>query len=393
LNILHISTFLQGGAGKVVIDLAVDAMKRGHSATIVCTENSIGDYGNYESHIQQIKKERIPLLYLNSTFSRELFLNIKAAKNLMIQGVLSDIDLIHSHASIPSLVSIMASSSTPKKIPILQTMHGWGIYKNKRQEKQDVTILNLVDHVVTISESSRNLLVSKGVGKNHCSVIYNGITKSDSCNKLENDEDLTCLNRFKKEGFKIIGIVGTVDKRKNQEILLKALLLLPREIKIKAFIVGEGKTIPVLEKFCEINQLNDTVHFTGYKKNGRDFIRSLDLLLSTSLSEGGPPISVIEALAENIPVVASMTPEHIEVIENQKNGFLYNYKDAKNLADTIINALNHNNLKEITEKAKESFQEKFVFSKTRNLYLELYNKMVGNPSLRKSPSSTSRLLY
>ena len=376
MNILHISTFLQGGAGKVVIDLAVDAMKRGHTATIACTENSTGDYGNYESHIQQIKKEGISLFYLNSTFSREIFLNINAAKNLMMQGALNDIDLIHCHASIPSLVSIIATSSTPKKIPILQTMHGWGIYKNKRQEKQDISILNLVDHIVTISESSRNLLVSKAVEKKHCSVIYNGITNQDSCTHLRDDEDLMCLNRFKKEGFKIIGIVGTVDKRKNQEILLKAMQLLPQEIKIKAFIVGEGKAIPVLEKFCKINQLNDSIYFTGYKRNGREFIRSLDLLLSTSLSEGGPPISVIEAFAENIPVIASTTPEHIEVIEHKKNGFLFDFKNAQNLAETILVALNHNNLKEITDKAKNSFKEKFVLAKTCNFYNELYIKML-----------------
>ena len=352
------------------------AKKKDHSVTIACTKNNIGDYGNYESHIQQTKKEEIPLFFLNSTFSRELPLNLRAVKQLIKQNFFKDIDLIHCHASIPSLVSIIAASSTSKKIPILQTMHGWGIYKNQPQEKQDISILNLVDHIVTISESSRNLLVSKAVEKKHCSVIYNGITKSDSRNRLENDEDLIRLNRFKKEGFKIIGIVGTVDKRKNQEILLKALLLLPQKIKVKAFIVGEGEAIPVLEKFCENNHLNDCVHFTGYKKNGREFIRLLDLLLSTSLSEGGPPISVIEAFAENIPVIASMTPEHIEVIEDQKNGFLFDFKDAKNLADKILNALNHNNLKEITDKAKVSFNEKFVFSKTCNLYLELYNKMV-----------------
>ena len=69
-------------------------------------------------------------------------------------------------------------------------MHGWGINKTKEQERQDIEILNSVNHVVSVSKSSENLLLEKEIlNKKKNIVIGFGITskniasfkKADGC--------------------------------------------------------------------------------------------------------------------------------------------------------------------------------------------------------------------
>ena len=374
MKILHISTFLQGGAGKVVVDLAKDSINRGHKVSIACTENPVVNYSNYPGHVLELKRMRIPLFFINSTFSRDLSRNLHACRELSKNGSLEGVDLIHSHASIPSLVSLFAKSNGNTRIPVVQTMHGWGIYKNEKQEKQDISILNLVDHVVTISESSRDLLVSKGFKKSNLSVIYNGIETTRTPQSVVKDKDLCQLKQFKKEGYKIVGVVGTVDERKNQKILIEAVRFLPPAIKARFFIIGEGKAIHGLKSICKNYGLSEKIFFTNYKKNGMDFIKSFDCLLSCSISEGGPPLCLMEAFAERIPVIASSTAEHKEAVFNFENGFIFKSQDAEDLANVLQLVLDKEDLSALVDQAYQHYLEYYTFNNTAAAYRKLYRK-------------------
>jgi hypothetical protein len=156
LNILHITTFLQGGAGKVVIDLTQGAIEKGHKVSVACTKDSVQGYCNYPEHLKSLEQMDIPVIFLDSTFSREHEKNRQASRTLHSSMIKQCPDLIHSHSSIPSLVSMIASSRLNDRIPIIQTMHGWGIFKTDEQERQDIEILNRVDHVVSISKASED---------------------------------------------------------------------------------------------------------------------------------------------------------------------------------------------------------------------------------------------
>ena len=60
-NILHLTTYLQGGAGKVVVDLAKASKLKGNNVTVACTKKAVGDYHNYPEHLDEIKKLGIRL--------------------------------------------------------------------------------------------------------------------------------------------------------------------------------------------------------------------------------------------------------------------------------------------------------------------------------------------
>jgi len=157
----------------MVVDLARNSKARGDQVWVACTKNGVGDYSNYQNHLDELKSLQIPILYLESTFSREHQSVYKTAIELRNYIRKLEIELVHSHAANPSLISLIATSARQRKIPVLQTMHGWGIYKSIEQEKKDVSVMELLDQVIAISMSSKILLRKKGLQNKHCSILYN----------------------------------------------------------------------------------------------------------------------------------------------------------------------------------------------------------------------------
>ncbi len=104
-------------------------------------------------------------------------------------------------------------------------MHGWGIYKTPEQEKEDIETLNKLDHVISISETSASLLKTKGLKNFSSSVIYNGIEDRSPQEGKIADNNLLEITKLQKQGFFIAGIVGTLDERKNQRLVLEQLKL------------------------------------------------------------------------------------------------------------------------------------------------------------------------
>ena len=117
------------------------------------------------------------------------------------------------------------------------------------------------------------------------------------------------------------------------------------------------------------------MNFIGYKKNGREFINHFDLLISSSKSEGGPPIVLMEAFSSNTLALASNTPEHNEAIFEGLTGFLYETNDIFHLKQKIIQIYEMKNTKNIRLNAYELFKDKFSFNRFILEYESIYKKL------------------
>jgi len=376
LNILHITTFLQGGAGKIIADLAILTMNQGHSVSVACTKNSVDGYGNYPEHLETLERNHIPVIFLDSTFSRESEKNRHASQTLHSRMIKQPPNLIHCNSSIPSMVALDATTRLRKKIPIIQTMHGWGIFKTQEQERQDIEILNRVDHVVSISKASENLLLEKGLTNSNKSVIYNGVERSFTNIEKPKDKHLLKIKSLKKDGKKIIGVIGTLDARKNQSLILEALSSLPIDTQFHAVFVGESENLTAYRETARSLNLSSKVTFTGYKSAARSYVKECDLLISASLSEGAAPIVILEAFAEKTPVLASDMPENKEAIEDGCNGFLFRSGSAHNLSEKINISLSSPIINNIVDTAYDLFQSNYTLDSTIENYLSLYSRLL-----------------
>jgi len=334
LNLLHLTTYLQGGTGRIIQDLLLSQKSEGCCVSLVTTKTEFPGYCNYEEFIDCLENNDIFVIKVDSLFKRDLLLNLRAVERVKSEIQNQKIDLIHCHSAIPSLVALIARSSFGRFIPIIQTMHGWGQNKTIEHEEQDQIILNGVDQIVPVSFSSQNVLISKGVDQRNIKVIYNGVGHPSYLNREEENKDLERLILMKKK-TRLIGCVGSVTARKNQRLLIEALRhLLAWGNNLHVVFIGEGDQLEELRAYVLENGLSAFCEFLGYRQNADVYIPIFDVLVLPSLAEG-LPVTVIEGFRDKVPVLGSNIPEMVELIMHERTGFIFESEDSVSLAKTL----------------------------------------------------------
>ena len=182
-------------------------------------------------------------------------------------------------------------------------------------------------------------------------------------------------------GFKI-GIVARLSVEKCHKDLIDAMLKVKRNIpKVKLLIIGTGPLEEQLRNYVRQLNLEDLVIFIGHKKNVFVELRTLDLFVLPSRSEG-LGIAIIEAMAMGLPVVATNVGGIPEVVEDGITGSLVPSENPALLADAIIDLLlNPEKSKQMGERGRERafkrFHSKEFAEKHEELYKELYTKKLS----------------
>jgi colanic acid/amylovoran biosynthesis glycosyltransferase len=131
--------------------------------------------------------------------------------------------------------------------------------------------------------------------------------------------------------------VGRLVPVKGQAVLLEAIaLLVARGVGVRATIVGDGPERPALERLAGELGILDRVTFTGYV--GQDDIRryyeTADVFCLPSFNEG-VPVVLMEAMAMEVPAVASRITGIPELIDDGATGLLVPPGRADKLADAL----------------------------------------------------------
>ncbi len=381
MHILHITTYMQGGSGKILLNLLLEQLKASHQVSLLISHTCYApDYFHYPEYLKAIQEANIHCIQVDSTFKRDLEQNIQAVlevKNLHLQ---TPIDLIHTHAAIPSLIGIMASENILGcNISVIQTMHGFGI-KKKIFEEMDIAIMNMktLKRVVTVSLSDKSRLLEKGVFKEKLATIPCGIEESTP--KPYSNPLVDEISSFKALGYKIIGCIGTVCIRKNQSLLIDACHLLKHKANLPPFLcifLGEGELIPSLqEKVSQLN-LEKNVKFLGYQEDPILFLSLFDCLVLPSLKEG-LPLTILEAFQQKIPVIASDIPQLKELIEEGKTGYLFPLESAEALANTLEKVLTSSKetLEMISHLANHLYRTSYTAKQMAKRYQDLYRDIL-----------------
>jgi glycosyltransferase involved in cell wall biosynthesis len=189
-------------------------------------------------------------------------------------------------------------------------LHGYfSRFKSKSFQLIEKILAKCTDAIVVVSEQQKEELCWKfGVGRpEQYRVVPLGLdlrsfeSASESKGKLKSDLGLS------ENGENFVGIVGRLTSIKNHSLFLEAIrffLAEKREIRGRFLIVGDGELRKDLEEMTKKLALADRVIFTGWIKDLKSFYADLDVLALTSNNEG-TPVAVIEAMAAEVPVIAT----------------------------------------------------------------------------------------
>jgi glycosyltransferase involved in cell wall biosynthesis len=137
-------------------------------------------------------------------------------------------------------------------------------------------------------------------------------------------------------GARVAGIVAALRPEKNHELFLRAAELVRREVHDARFVViGDGRERTGLEDLVRQLSLHDCVHFLGTRHDVPELLAHLDVLVLTSHMEANP-VSILEAMACEKPVVATAVGSVPENVLDGKTGYLTAPGSAEQTARRVV---------------------------------------------------------
>ena len=196
------------------------------------------------------------------------------------------------------------------------------------------------NHIVAVSGSCRDFLIAReGIKPSDITLILNaidvqkfspGAADRDSARRefgLDFDEP-------------VIAGVGRLNAQKNFSLFLKiAAKIVEIDPRVRFLIAGTGPEERALEAEAASLGITQNVQFLGYVSDTRRVYAAADILLMPSHFEG-LPMTLLEAMAMETPVVASRLDGMAEVIEEGRDGFLVNPGDVLAFSGRIHELLN-----------------------------------------------------
>lgn len=302
------------------------------------------------------------------------FRNIKAYRQLIRLMKEEKFDLIHCSTPIGGLLGRICSKQLKIK-KVIYMVHGFHFYKGaplinriiyKNIEKflakyTDVLItINEEDYEATKKFKLRNgeqVYKVHGVGIDSKNFVIEDFNKTAYRKKLNlNKDDILLIS------------AGDLINRKNYDIAIKAIAECKNK-NIKYFICGEGPKEEELKQLISNLNLQEQVYLLGYRNDIKELMNSADIFLFTTLQEGLPR-SMMEAMSTGLPCIASNIRGNVDLIENEKGGFLNNPNSPEDFAKSISILVND---KDLRRKMGEFNKECVKQFDTENVKQELYN--------------------
>ncbi|MBD3314421.1 MAG: glycosyltransferase [Chitinivibrionales bacterium] len=227
------------------------------------------------------------------------------------------------------------------------------------------------DRIVVISHSLKRIFVERGIPSKHMTVIHNGTPRDRY--KPPDPEVVTSLRaRF---GFSPEDrVVGCVSRLKNQDQLVRAMPLL-EDLRVKLLFVGiEPGTFGELARELGVE---DRVYYAGLVGNREalDYYGLFSASVLASTMEGFGLV-LVEAMAYDVPVVATKAQGIVDVVRDGENGLLFEDGDVGGLARGLRRILTDTDLRRhLCLNGRTSAFEEFTLEKTLDNYESFFKEL------------------
>ena len=314
-------------------------------------------------------------------------------------------DIIHSHRYKENILNILCliGNNIQKKVKYVSTQHGFpdgiSIIENISRSKTDnlnlsednylpkkrnnaisihkinsYILSHYFDCTVSVSKEIRNILINNmKFDRRKTIYIHNGIVMPLSKRRVNQGNIIT------------IGSAARFFPIKDFPLFIDiAKLLIDKNLNVRFVLVGDGPERGNIQNLVEKYEINKYFSFPGFKRELNDFYDELDLYINTSKHEG-IPMSVLEAMAHGIPVIAPDVGGLREMIENGVDGFLVRSRDPGEYANICVKLIENKELRDrISIAGREKIVRYFSAEKMANSYIKSYIGLLNEMDTRQS---------
>lgn len=236
-------------------------------------------------------------------------------------------------------------------------------------------------HLIAISTETKDYAIKHFSFKSDDISIVNHGVSLRYAKKISNLEIFDIKNKYKIPTNKIIiGLVGSIEKRKGHDILLKAVSQLPLQIKDQIHIVfvgssKDGKTNNWLETLIE--ETNSKSYTTRIEYcDCTKLYKTFDIFAFPSRLEGFGLV-VIEAMLSGCCVIRSNTEGAHEQINHGIDGFIFENEKDEQLGEIITElVLSPNEIAKIAQRGQEKALKLFTCERMAKDTIKVYNKII-----------------
>ncbi|MBI4003951.1 MAG: glycosyltransferase [Candidatus Omnitrophica bacterium] len=249
-------------------------------------------------------------------------------------------DVVHTNMCKADLVGGLAARLC--RVPLLiSTAHGptqLTVGPSRRQalfDRLEALVLQRLPHrVIGVSAATtRTLLAKQKVRPQQVVTIPNGLGPRDGRDSGARARVREALSLAPEQ--LVMAMVGRLQPPKTPEVLIEAMRRLrPVWSDAVCLIIGEGPQTPRLAALIDRHGLADAVRLLGHRDDVPGLLAACDLFVLSTSSEG-MPMSVLEAMAEGLPIVASRVEGMEELVDHGRTGLLVPSSDALALAQAI----------------------------------------------------------
>jgi glycosyltransferase involved in cell wall biosynthesis len=310
-------------------------------------------------------------------------------------------DVVHFH-NIVGLSLGMIDECSRRRVPTVMTLHDyWGIcFKNTLLKNSGnickqgglacldcremlagplplPTPVRNAQLLLSLRKLRRLIAPSRFIAEQYAA---NGIPK-DRITVLQNGIDVENFARGPRKTAPLtLGFIGHLGMHKGLDVLLHALSLMDAS-KIRLLVVGTGDEAERFQAFCHERGLDPYVTFYGQVDNHRiaTIYRQIDVLIVPSVWPENSPVTITEAMASGIPVIASDVGGIGELVEDGVTGYLVPLRDSLAIAERIGRLLTRPELLTLMGQRALAKIEQYSMRRQVERLVEVYRELQTQP--------------
>ncbi len=365
-----------GGSGVVGTELGLELADRGHEVHFIAYQQPI-----------RLNTRHPRILFHEVTVSQyPLFefppYDLALATRMAEVAEIYELDLLHVHYAIPHSVSallarqMLAAGKRPRRLPFVTTLHGTDItIVGADRSYLPVTryAIEQSDGVTAISNYLKQRTVQEFEVRSHVEVIYNFV----NCDVYRRDP-LAAERRseFAQADERLIVHVSNFRPVKRIGDVIEIFDRVQKHVPSRLLLMGDGPERSRAEWLVDQKGLRKKVDFLGKEDRIYEKLSIADLMLMPSELESFG-LAALEAMACEVPTIATDVGGVPEVIEHGRSGFLAPVGDVESMSRYAIDILSdEKRLREMGKLARWEAQTRFCSSKIIPEYEKFYERVV-----------------
>jgi len=361
-----------GGSGVVATELGMELAARGHEVHFISYAPPIRlTDTNERIQFHEVEISSYPL-FDHAPYALSL------AVKMMEVAETESLDLLHVHYAIPHSVSafLARSMAAPRRLPFITTLHGTDItLVGNDRSFLPITKFSIEqsDGVTAISHYLKQRTLEEFDIKHPIEVIPNFV----NCDLYLRKDDPDLRAEWAPGGEPILMHLSNFRPVKRLTDVIEIFAIVREKIRAKLVLIGDGPDRGAAEYIVRKKKLVRDVHFLGKQDRVYRYLSQAELFLLPSDMESFG-LAALEAMACEVPVVASNVGGLPEVIEHGVDGYLHKPRGVQAAAGYALEILSRQDRgRAMGQTARINARKKYCAKDVIPLYEEYYRQVIG----------------